>query len=180
MELFDDQCFLGRPGCLPPAFFEPYQDEYSNELRNLRTAPHTLHTPPDSGPDGASMTQVHPLPCFMHSVGVLAIRAVNERRKHIAIMRALGYRAMMIRAGFIIESVFVAVVGTVLGVILGAIVAWSFLDDASGQTTGLAFGIPWRNVSIVVAITIIAALVTTYIPARQASRIYPAEPLRFE
>ena len=39
------------------------------------------------------------------SVGMLAMRAVNERRKHIAIMRALGYRAMMIRAGFIIESV---------------------------------------------------------------------------
>ena len=114
------------------------------------------------------------------SVGVLAMRAVNERRKHIAIMRALGYRAMMIRAGFIIESVFVAVVGTVLGVILGAIVAWSFLDDNSGQVSGLAFGIPWRNVSIVVAITIIAALITTYIPARQASRIYPAEALRFE
>ena len=69
------------------------------------------------------------------SVGVLAMRAVNERRKHIAIMRALGYRAAMIRAGFIIESVFVAVV----------------------------------------AITIIAALITTYIPARQASRIYPAK-----
>ena len=114
------------------------------------------------------------------SVGVLAMRAVNERRKHIAIMRALGYRATMIRTGFIIESVFVAVVGTMLGVLLGAIVSWSFLDDTSDQAAGLTFAIPWLNVSIVVAITILAALITTYVPARQASKIYPAEALRFE
>ena len=114
------------------------------------------------------------------SVGVLAMRAVNERRKHIAIMRALGYRASMIRTGFIIESVFVAAVGTLLGVILGSIVSWSFLDDTSDQAAGLAFAIPWLNVSVVVGITIIAALITTYVPALQASKIYPAEALRFE
>ena len=114
------------------------------------------------------------------SVGVLAMRAVNERRKHIAIMRALGYRETMIRTGFIIESVFVAAVGTLLGVILGAIVSWSFLDDTADQAAGLTFAIPWLNVSVVVGITIIAALITTYVPARQASKIYPAEALRFE
>ena len=114
------------------------------------------------------------------SVGVLAMRAVKERRTHIAIMRALGYRGLMIRIGFIIESVFVAVVGTVLGLILGAIVTWGFLDDAGDLAEGLEFAIPWANVSIVVAITIIAALITTYVPARQASKIYPAEALRFE
>ena len=114
------------------------------------------------------------------SVGVLAMRAVNERRTHIAIMRALGYRGSMIRTGFIIESVFVATVGTVLGLVLGAVVTWSFLDNVGDQAEGLEFAIPWLNVSIVVAITIIAALVTTYLPARQASKIYPAEALRFE
>ena len=114
------------------------------------------------------------------SVGVLAMRAVNERRTHIAIMRALGYKGSMIRIGFIIESVFVAVVGTVLGLILGAIVTWGFLDNAGDQAEGLEFAIPWMNVTIVVAITIIAALITTYVPARQASKIYPAEALRFE
>ena len=66
------------------------------------------------------------------SVGVLAMRVVNEHRSHTAIVRALGYRAAMIRAGFVIVSVFVAIVAI------------------------------------------------TYIPTRQASRIYPAEALRFE
>lgn len=114
------------------------------------------------------------------SVGVIAMRAVNERRKHIAIMRAIGYKALMVRVGFAVESIFVAVVGTILGVALGAIISWSFIDDISGEAQGLEFGIPWFNVSVVVGITIIASLLTTAWPARQASKIAPAEALRFE
>ena len=37
-----------------------------------------------------------------------------------------------------------------------------------------------QNRSIIVVTTIIAALITTYIPARQASPTYPAKALLFE
>ena len=114
------------------------------------------------------------------ALGVLSLRAVNERRMQIAIMRAIGYRARMIRIQFIMESIFITVIGTGLGMALGALVSWSFLDDISGSNQGLAFDIPWVSILVVVGITVVAALITTYVPARQASQVFPAEALRYE
>ncbi len=114
------------------------------------------------------------------ALGVLSLRAVNERRMQIAIMRAIGYRARMIRVQFIMESIFITVIGTGLGMGLGALISWSFLDDISQSNQGLAFDIPWLSIIVVVVITVIAALITTYVPARQASQVYPAEALRYE
>ena len=114
------------------------------------------------------------------ALGVLSLRAVNERRMQIAIMRAIGYRARMIRIQFIMESIFITVIGTGLGMALGALTSWSFLEDISESNQGLTFEIPWLSISVVVAITIIAALITTYVPARQASQVFPAEALRYE
>ena len=114
------------------------------------------------------------------ALGVLSLRAVNERRMQIAIMRAIGYRARMIRIQFMMESIFITVIGTGLGLGLGALISWSFLDDISGSNQGLAFNIPWMSILVVVGITVAAALITTYVPARQASQVFPAEALRYE
>ncbi len=114
------------------------------------------------------------------ALGVLSLRAVNERRMQIAIMRAIGYRSRMIRIQFIMESIFITVIGTGLGMALGALISWSFLDDLSGSNQGLTFDIPWLSILVVAGITIAAALITTYVPARQASQVYPAEALRYE
>ena len=114
------------------------------------------------------------------ALGVLSLRAVNERRMQIAIMRCIGYRARMIRIQFMMESIFITVIGTGLGLALGALISWSFLDDISGSNQGLAFNIPWMSILVVVGITVAAALITTYVPARQASQVYPAEALRYE
>ena len=114
------------------------------------------------------------------ALGVLSLRAVNERRMQIAIMRAIGYRARMIRIQFMMESIFITVIGTGLGLALGALISWSFLDDISGSNQGLAFNIPWMSILVVVGITVAAALITTYVPARQASQVFPAEALRYE
>ncbi len=114
------------------------------------------------------------------ALGVLSLRAVNERRMQIAIMRAIGYRAGMIRIQFIMESIIITIVGTSLGMGLGALLSWSFLDDIAGSNQGLAFDIPWLSILAVVGITVTAALITTYVPARQASQVHPAEALRYE
>ena len=114
------------------------------------------------------------------ALGVLSLRAVNERRMQIAIMRCVGYRARMIRIQFMMESIFITVIGTGLGIGLGALNSWAFLDDIAGGNQGLTFDIPWGSILVVVGITVIAALITTYVPARQASQVYPAEALRYE
>lgn len=114
------------------------------------------------------------------SLGVLSFRAVVERRVSIGMMRAIGYKSRMIQTQFLLESVFVTVLGTSLGLGLGALISWNIVNSIQDSFDGLSYSIPWLTVGVIVAIAVIAALVTTFIPARQASRIFPSEALRYE
>jgi ABC-type lipoprotein release transport system permease subunit len=48
------------------------------------------------------------------------------------------------------------------------------------QVEGLRFAIPWSNVAVIVSIAWGFSVLTTLWPARQASKIYAAEALRYE
>jgi ABC-type lipoprotein release transport system permease subunit len=48
------------------------------------------------------------------------------------------------------------------------------------QIPGLTFNPPWAQLGVIVLIAYAFSLLTTYLPARQASRIYPAQALRYE
>jgi ABC-type lipoprotein release transport system permease subunit len=53
--------------------------------------------------------------------------------------------------------------------------------DASAKTNNsISFTVPWLQVLVIVVIAYLASLLTTYLPAWQASRVYPAEALRYE
>lgn len=114
------------------------------------------------------------------SLGVLSFRAVVERRVSIGMMRAIGYKSRMIQIQFLMESVFVTVLGTVIGLGLGALISWNIVNSIQDSFDGLSYSIPWLTVSVIVVIAVVAALFTTFIPARQASRIFPSEALRYE
>lgn len=114
------------------------------------------------------------------SLGVLSFRAVVERRVSIGMMRAIGYKSRMIQIQFLMESVFVTVLGTAIGLGLGALISWNIVNSIQDSFDGISFSIPWLTVIVIVAIAVVAALVTTLIPARQASRIFPSEALRYE
>jgi putative ABC transport system permease protein len=114
------------------------------------------------------------------SLGVLSFRAVVERRLSIGMMRAIGYKSRMIQVQFLLESVFVTILGTALGIGLGALISWNIVNSINDTFDGLAFNIPWLTVTVIVVIAVIASLLTTFIPARQASKIYPSEALRYE
>jgi putative ABC transport system permease protein len=40
--------------------------------------------------------------------------------------------------------------------------------------------VPWSTLGVIVGLAYIASLLTTFLPASQASRVYPAEALRYE
>ena len=44
----------------------------------------------------------------------------------------------------------------------------------------LRFSIPWIQITVIVVLAYVFSLLTTFLPARQASRIHPAEALRYE
>ena len=114
------------------------------------------------------------------ALGVISLRAVVERRQQIGVLRAIGYRRGMVLASFLMESSFVALLGILLGVGLGALLSYNLVNAIGEDIPGLKFAIPWGQIGLIVGIAYAFSLLTTFLPARQASRIYPAEALRYE
>lgn len=113
------------------------------------------------------------------ALGVVAFRAVVERRQSIGMMRALGYTGQMVQLQFLMESGVVAILGSALGIGLGTLIGWNIFDSISQETDGVTFVIPWLNVTIIVLIAVAFSLLNTLLPARQAASITPSEALRY-
>jgi putative ABC transport system permease protein len=114
------------------------------------------------------------------ALGVIAARAVVERRKQIGALRAIGFQREAVQLAFLIESSFVALLGIGLGVLLGYALSFSLMDTMSEQAPGVTLVIPWTRIAFIAGVAYLASLITTFLPARQASKVYPAEALRYE
>jgi putative ABC transport system permease protein len=114
------------------------------------------------------------------ALGVIAARSVVERRQQIGMLRALGFQRGQVRLAFLIESSFVALLGIGLGVALGAALSVGIVDSFAEQISGIRYTVPWSTLGVIVGLSYVASLLTTFLPARQASRVYPAEALRYE
>ena len=113
------------------------------------------------------------------ALGVIAARSVVERRQQIGMLRALGFQRGQVRLAFLIESSFVALLGIGLGVALGAALSVGIVDSFAEQFAGVQYTVPWTTLGVVVGLAYFASLLTTFLPARQASKVYPAEALRY-
>ncbi|QGV82432.1 ABC transporter permease [Streptomyces ficellus] len=106
-------------------------------------------------------------------------RAVRERQHTIGILRALGFRAWMVKRSFLWESAVIAVEGIVLGSLLGVLITWLMYRN-SAAFEGLDGGFPLESTSIGVlaAATFAAFLLATIGTARRAAAIRPALAIR--
>jgi putative ABC transport system permease protein len=114
------------------------------------------------------------------ALGVISTRAVVERRQQIGMLRALGFQREMVGGCFLIESSFVALLGISLGAGLALIPAYHLIIETGQGEMNLRFQVPWESIGMVVAVAYGMALLTTWLPAWQASRVPPAEALRYE
>jgi putative ABC transport system permease protein len=117
----------------------------------------------------------------MAALGVIAVRAVVERRQQIGMLRAIGFSRGFIRLGMVLEMSFIAALGVSLGTVLAVVLSWRlFSEGAFGSTSGGSFFVPIQDIVVFVVIAMAASFILTYLPARQASRITIAEALRYE
>ncbi len=115
------------------------------------------------------------------ALGVLAVRAVVERRQQIGVLRAIGFRASYVRLGLMLEMGFISLIGLLLGGSMALVLSWRLFEEGVfGSTAGADFYIPVGRLLLFFGIAIVATIVLTYLPAHQASTKTVAESLRYE
>jgi putative ABC transport system permease protein len=116
------------------------------------------------------------------ALGVISARAVVERRQQIGVLRAIGFRQRMVQAAFLLESSFVALTAIVLGSGLGLLLADNIIRDQRQQPSwaNLTLHVPWVSLGVIFVAVYAVALGATLAPALRASRVRPAEALRYE
>jgi lipoprotein-releasing system permease protein len=112
---------------------------------------------------------------------------VMEKTKDIAVLMSMGTRKSQVRRVFIYQGLLIGVIGTVIGLVVGYVLAyagghyhWIRLSAEVYSIDYVPFA-PKAVHGVLVAVTSIAvSLLATLYPSWSASRILPAEALRYE
>jgi putative ABC transport system permease protein len=111
------------------------------------------------------------------ALGMLALRAVIERRRSIGILRALGYMPKNILVAFLVESFLIATIGIASGVAVGFPLGGIFLAG-SPYTNAIRFNFNAGWLWIPIGIVYVAILLATLAPSVRASKLAPSMALR--
>jgi putative ABC transport system permease protein len=110
------------------------------------------------------------------SLGIVAFRIVTERRHVIGVMRALGFKRRAVMVGLMAEAAVTATIGAVVGIVVGVTMGYLFYRQ---QDSKPGFGIDLSSIGGVLALIYVAVLLVTLGPAWRASRLSPAEAVRY-
>jgi lipoprotein-releasing system permease protein len=115
------------------------------------------------------------------------IMMVMEKSKDIAILVSMGARWEQIRRIFVLQGLYIGAVGTAIGLILGYAISyaaergrWLTLDAEVYALSYVPFEPRLLDGVWVAASAIAISFLATLYPARQATRVLPAEALRYE
>ena len=111
-------------------------------------------------------------------IGMMAMifSSLNERRREMAIFRAMGARPRVILGMLILEAAVIATIGAILGLALmylGVYIAQPIIDAEFGLW--LPSKAPTLNEFLVLAAVIIASIVASLLPALRAYRLSLAD-----
>jgi putative ABC transport system permease protein len=109
--------------------------------------------------------------------------SVLERTKQIGIMKAVGASNDAILSIFLIESGLIGMIGGILGIILGIFIAYiiGIISAKAGIGNLFSFqALDFFGFFVILIITFITGVISGVLPARQASKMEPAEALRYE
>ncbi|MGP9844409.1 ABC transporter permease [Brachybacterium sp. 107] len=102
---------------------------------------------------------------------------VIERTGENALLRALGTTRGQMRAMLGWEGMLLALVGAVLGIVLGSAYGVLGIEALLGSTYPVSITIPWMQVGLVLLLAVLAGGVASVLPGRTAARTAPAAAL---
>ncbi|MBZ0131700.1 MAG: lipoprotein-releasing ABC transporter permease subunit [Rhodocyclaceae bacterium] len=123
------------------------------------------------------------------------VMAVTDKESDIAILRTLGASPGSIMQVFIVQGALIGVIGLALGLAGGIALALNidvvvpaierlfntqFLAKEVYYISELPSDLQWRDVGVITAVSFVLTLLATLYPSWRASRVNPAEALRYE
>ena len=123
------------------------------------------------------------------------VMAVTDKESDIAILRTLGASPGSIMQVFIVQGALIGVIGMALGLAGGIALALNidvvvpaierlfntqFLAKEVYYISELPSDLQWRDVGVITAVSFVLTLLATLYPSWRASRVNPAEALRYE
>jgi lipoprotein-releasing system permease protein len=123
------------------------------------------------------------------------VMAVTDKQADIAILRTLGATPGGIMKIFVVNGALIGIVGTLIGVVLGVILALNidvvvpflerlfsiqFLSKEVYYISELPSDLQKSDVTTIALVSLLLSLLATLYPSWRASRINPAEALRYE
>jgi lipoprotein-releasing system permease protein len=118
---------------------------------------------------------------------ITLVMMVMEKYRDIAILMSMGARASQVRRIFMLQGVLIGIVGSAIGLVAGYAICyfagkyrWIKLPTAVYPISYLPFEARWADGIWIAAVAILVSYLATIYPARSATRIAPAEVLRYE
>jgi lipoprotein-releasing system permease protein len=121
------------------------------------------------------------------NIFITLVMMVMEKYRDIAVLMSMGARQSQIRRIFMIQGVLIGIVGSAIGLAVGYTLCyyanryqWIRLPEAVYALPFVPFEPRWVDGIWIAALAIAVSFLATLYPARNATRITPAEVLRYE
>jgi lipoprotein-releasing system permease protein len=118
---------------------------------------------------------------------ITLVMMVMEKYRDIAILMSMGARQKQIRRIFMMQGVLIGAVGSAIGLAAGYTLCHFAekyhllkIDESVYSMSFVPFETRWTDGIWIAAVAILVSFLATLYPARNATRIAPAEVLRYE
>lgn len=97
--------------------------------------------------------------------------SILERRRELGLLRIIGMTDARVRRMVTLESVLIAVLGTLTGLIAGLVVALSLVFSISRLSTAtVAPAVPWLELLAILVLGVVLGALAAFVPARRSTR----------
>ena len=110
-------------------------------------------------------------------IAIVMFKALYERKRLVGMMKAIGFTRRMVFTSFLLETSFIVILGLALGFITGTLTTYEMFSSPAFQ--GFELSVPWNQFLLMGLTFYIISVLSTLIPSYIASRLSPAEALRY-
>jgi putative ABC transport system permease protein len=123
------------------------------------------------------LASVAAISLIVGGIGIMnmMLTTVTERTREIGLRKSIGAKSSDISAQFLVEAIILTLIGSVVGIFLGWLIAF-LISYFGGITTKISL----TSIILALGVSATIGIAFGYYPARKAARLNPIEALRYE